>query len=129
MWTCPKCNTQNMSDAVLCHRCKSDHSGQLRLDQCVLLKRPAGYAFYSLTFAPGEIKYLMADVFVAIEAEERISFFKQLSQTPQIEGPWGGNPDGLDRVEIEKLFGETTWENSFRIHHGFAILYRDFGVL
>ena len=117
-----------MSDAVLCHRCKSDHSGQLRLNQCLLSERPTGCAFYSLTLGPGEIRYLKTDYFVAIDIEKWIEFFKQLSQTPEIEGPWGGNPDGLDHIETKALFGYTTWEDNFRIHHGFAVLNRDFLV-
>jgi hypothetical protein len=128
MWTCPKCYTQNMSDVVLCHKCKSDPSGQLRLDQCLLWNRPAGCAFYSFILGPGEIRYLEPDYFAAIQVEEWIGFFKQQSKTPEIEGPWGGNPDGLDRVETEALFGDTTWEDKIRIHHGFAVLHRDFGV-
>ena len=127
-WDCPKCSTPNWEDAAFCQKCDSDRSGQPRLREYVLLKRPADCAFYSLTLAPGEIRYLKVNNFVTAEVEKWIEVFKQFSETPKIEGPWGGNPDGLDRVETEEMFGETTWENNFRIHHGFAILDRDFRV-
>ena len=127
-WNCPKCNTENWESVTLCHRCKSDSSGQLQLDQCVLAKRPSDPGFYSITLAPGDLRYLKGKVFAAIEVEEWEKYFKQLSGNPVIEGPWAGNPDGLDFIDPKEFFDEITWENNFRILHSFAVLHRDFGV-
>jgi len=106
MWNCPKCATRNWEDALVCHKCKSDRSGQLRFDRLVLLKRPENCGFYSVTLAPGVLRYLKADAFVAIQVEDWIGFFKPLSRRPEIEGLWGGNRDGLDFVNTAELFDD-----------------------
>lgn len=113
---------------VLCRQCSGDRSGRLCLDQCILTKKPSGCEFYSVTLAQGVTRYLKVADFVDIEVEEWITFFDRLSPQPQIEGPWCGDLDGIDFVDLAKLFGEMRWGDGFRVHHSFAVFHRDFGV-
>ncbi|MDQ6632998.1 MAG: hypothetical protein M3Y82_14785 [Verrucomicrobiota bacterium] len=118
-----------LDTAALCNRCQANRSGQIRLDECVLLQQPfVSSGFYSVTLAPGEIRYLKGKLFVGVEVDNWIKLFKQLSERPEIEGLWGGKKDALDFVDTKKLFGDIAWEDTFRILHGFAVLHRDFGV-
>lgn len=126
MWLCPKCNTSNWDDALNCNKCQADRL--YRLDQYLLAFRPTDRPFYSVTLAPGKIRYLRNEAFTSGEADEWIAFLSQLSTKPIIEGPWGSDPDGVDLVDLKALAGDTSWEHECKILHGFEVLYRNYGL-
>ncbi len=88
----------------------------------------ANEANYILYLKPGDVRYLQVRHFVGYEVEQWIAYFKQMSLTPEIRGPYGREKDGLDVVSPEDFYEETTWEDTFKILHSFALLFRDYGV-
>src|SRR5437867_10764944 len=118
MWTCPKCTARNWEGAITCNRCQADRSGQLLPDGRISRERP-GHPFYSITLSPGEVRYLKLKDFLAVDIDDWINTFRQLSPDPQIEGPWSA---GLE------LCSDESWSGKLRIQHAFGNLHRNFGV-
>ncbi|HZF00893.1 MAG TPA: GIY-YIG nuclease family protein [Methylomirabilota bacterium] len=87
-----------------------------------------GDANYILYLAPGDVRHLQVRNFIKYKADDWIAYFKQISLTPKISGPYGRESEGLEAVIPEGFFPEITWEDKFRILHSFAVLYRDYGV-
>jgi hypothetical protein len=87
-----------------------------------------GDANYILYLAPGDVRHLQVRNFIKYKPDDWIAYFKQMSLTPKISGPYGRECEGLEAVIPEGFFPEITWEDKFRILHSFAVLYRDYGV-
>ncbi len=87
-----------------------------------------GDANYILYLMPGNVRYLKLSDFIKYEPGQWISSFKQMSLTPDIQGPHVGEENELVPVIPEDFVSEPTWEDKFRILHSFAVLYRDHGV-
>ena len=87
-----------------------------------------GDAGYILYLAPGEVRHLQVRNFVKYKVESWIAYFKQMSLTPEIQGPYGGENEDLDSVILSEFVAEPTWEDEFKILHSFAVLHREYGV-
>ena len=87
-----------------------------------------GDADYILYLEPGDVRHLQVGNFIKFKVDWWIAYFKQMSLTPEISGPYNGKNEGLEPVTPELFFSEITWEDKFKILHSFALLHRDYGV-
>jgi hypothetical protein len=87
-----------------------------------------GDANYILYLTPGDVRYLQVLHFIEYEVDKWIAYFKQMSLTPEISGPYGRESEGLEAVIVSEFIQEPTWEDEFIILHSFAVLHRDYGV-
>jgi hypothetical protein len=87
-----------------------------------------GDAGYILYLAPGEMRHLQVRNFIKYKIDSWIAYFKQLSLSPEIHGPYGEDDGGLNAIIPEKFILEPNWEDKFRIVHSFATLQREYGV-
>ena len=117
-----------------------DFSFMFRMVDTLLSKeKQFGSAIYILYLAPGDVRYLRLMSFMSYKPDGWIAYFKQKGLTPEIQGPLGGEEKGFDSVIPEEIFPNPTWEDKFRILHGFAkfqasykvpyAIYKDFHTM
>jgi hypothetical protein len=91
-----------------------------KIETSLSKERRFGFANYILYLAPGDVRYLGLMSFMLYKPDGWIAYFKQKGLAPEIQGPFGGEEKGLDSVIPEEIFPNPTWEDKFRILHGFA---------
>jgi hypothetical protein len=80
-----------------------------------------GCPSYILYLAPGDVRYLGLGNFMKYKPEGWIAYFKQIGLAPEIKGPYNGKEScGLDPVIPEQFFPNPSWEDRFKILHGFV---------
>jgi hypothetical protein len=96
-------------------------------------KPPYSYlrGFYTITLAPGDVRYLEFSEFCVEGIEEALAEIRSLSSNPTMESPWDGfkhpdvtAPSGtcVHVNEIDKLLPTASWDERLRVHHALGRL-------
>ena len=90
-------------------------------------------ADYTITLAPGVVRYLTVETFLSEEVERLIDILYRLSAGPQIRNPRTqfvrpGDAVGLNIEEVDNLLPNETWEKRLRLHHKLGRLYLEHGM-
>ncbi len=135
--TCPHCQTETLllnppvaTPPASEPQPQDKHSTLFKLFDSRLSKKiQLGDANFIVTLKPGDVRYLWVCEFIQYEVDAWIAYFKHLSLTPEIRGPYVGEKEGLVPVIPEAFIKKIiTWDDRFRILHGFAKLHCELGV-
>ena len=114
MWTCPKCSARNWDDASVCHACGRSPAGNIVLSAY----NSGGNRNYTVTIAPGVVRYFGLDTVVADSVEDLIEGLRKLSAQPQIKAPQAA-------FDADTVFPNKPWDERLRAHHQYFRLLRD----
>ena len=91
--------------------------------------RNADEPFYTITLAPGLVRYLEVAVFLEADIERWIALLREASAQPKIqtsrEDVYGERyfASGLNLTEVDRFFPCADWEQRLRTHHALGRLW------
>jgi hypothetical protein len=107
MWTCAKCTIRNWGDAKACQGCGRSPEGRI-----VFLTENSNYnSNYTVTLAPGVVRYFSLNAVLADDIEELIVALRKLSAQPQI------NKVPQAALDVDAMFLHEQWDHRLRMHH------------
>ncbi len=81
---------------------------------------------YTITFAPGVVKYLDVSDFLRADVTVWIEIFRGMSLQPLVKSPSGSG--NLNLSAVDELIPSEPWDNRLRFHHAFGRLCLEFRV-